>query len=421
MATYEIRDPVHGFIIYDGMEKAIINSRPFQRLRRIKQLSTTYLVYPGAVHTRFEHSLGVMELASRIFDLLVLKYGPHLTIALGLRDQSDLRRLRRILRLAALLHDIGHAPFSHGPESLLPGGHEQVTKRLIEETEIRQFVEDRYYHEGIRVHDVVPVAIGPKEAGVDSTAPVQFLTELITGTFGADRIDYLLRDSLHTGVKYGHFDADRFIHTLTFIEHPETGDPVVALKKGGVHAAEGLVLARYFMFQQVYFHKVRRVYDHHLTDFLGELLNGGSFPIEDPERYLRWDDAVVEHELVERGAAGASPIAKLIVQRNHYRVAYEVPLARLDEDLMDQMDYVARELQAEFGAEVWVDRAFRPFAPATELAIPVVDADRVTSWEQESHLFRTLPPLAFARVYARNEKALIEAVSAKAQRLLKTS
>ena len=323
--------------------------------------------------------------------------------------------------MAALLHDLGHAPFSHGPESLLPGGHEQATKRLIEETEVRDIIEDKFYREGIRVEDIVPVAIGPensKKAGLVSAADAQFLTELITGTFGADRIDYLLRDSLHTGVKYGHFDADRFIHTLTLVEHPVTGDPTVALQKGGVHAAEGLLLARYFMFQQVYFHKVRRIYDHHLTDFLSELLNGQGFPVEDPNSYLRWDDACVEHELVERGVSGKSSVASAILGRNHFRVAYEVPLARLNESLMDQIDSVAQQLQAQFGADVWVDHMFKPFAPATELAIPVVDEEKVTSWEEESRLLNTLPPLGFARVYCKDDRDLLDAVRSKAHELL---
>lgn len=415
---------MHGFILYDDMERALINSRPFQRLRRIKQLATTYLLYPGAVHTRFEHSLGVMDLATRIFDLLVLKHRAELEVALGLSDHADTKRLRRILRLAALLHDIGHAPFSHGPESLLPGGHEQMTKRLIEEGEIQQLVEDGFYQAGIKVKDILPVAIGPKEsqkAGLELSAQSQFLTEIITGTFGADRIDYLLRDSLHTGVKYGQFDADRFIHTLAFIAHPETGDPMVALEKGGVHAAEGLLLARYFMFQQVYFHKVRRIYDHHLTQFVTELLEGKGFPVTDLNAYLLWDDALVEHELVEWGSAGRSRVARDILARNHYRVAYEVPLAELDEDLADWVGPIVKQLQREFGEDVWVDYDYKPFAPARELGMPVVDGKKRTSWEQESRLLKTLPPLGFARVYARNDKPLRKAVESRARELVGSS
>lgn len=411
---------MHGFILFDDMEKAVINSRPFQRLRRIKQLATTYLVYPGAVHTRFEHSLGVMHLATRVFDLLRVKYGPFFMRAVGARDEADLARLRRILRLAALSHDVGHAPFSHGPEELLPGGHEQVTKRLLEETEVRDIIEERFYRMGIKVQDILPAAIGPEEAhkvGLIVGAESQFLTELITGTFGADRIDYLLRDSLHVGVKYGEFDSERFIHTLTLIEHPDTGGPVVALEKGGVHAAESLLLARYFMFQQVYYHKVRRVYDHHLTQFLNELLEGRGFPVEDVAAYLQWDDALVEHELVARGTSGASQVAKDILERRHYRVAYEVPPASLDENIGERMESLSHRLGQEFGNDVWVDWLYRPFAPARELAMPIVDGSKLTSWVRESRLLSTLPPIGFARVYARNDEELKKTVHERAEKL----
>lgn len=110
---YEIRDPIHGFVLFDELEKDLINSLPYQRLRRIKQLAMTHFVYPGAVHTRFEHALGVMELATMIFETLRKKQPTRFMAAFRLEADADVERARRVLRLAALLHDVGHAPFSH--------------------------------------------------------------------------------------------------------------------------------------------------------------------------------------------------------------------------------------------------------------------------------------------------------------------
>ena len=142
--TEEVRDPIHGFIIYNGLEKEIINSKPFQRLRHIKQLAFTDYVYPGATHTRFAHSLGVMEFATKIFDILVRKQGDVLKKGFGWND-GDIQRNRQLLRLSALLHDVGHAPFSHASESLFSNGqkHEDYSVKIIRETQIGNII-DQY-------------------------------------------------------------------------------------------------------------------------------------------------------------------------------------------------------------------------------------------------------------------------------------
>lgn len=410
---YEVRDPVHGFILYDDLERDLINSRPFQRLRRIKQLALTHLVYPGAVHTRFEHSLGVMEVATQLFDTIMQKGGPGLLQALGIEREGERERLRRVLRVAALLHDVGHPPFSHAPEEkLLPGGHEAMTARLIRETEIRSIIEEQHYRAGIRVEeDVIPVAVDPEFARVPLSAEHQFLTELITGVLGADRMDYLLRDSLHTGVKYGQFDLHRLAHTLTWVRHPATDDPVVGLEVGGVHAAEGLILARYFMFQQVYHHAVRRVYDHHLRQALTELLPGLMWPA-DPGEYLTWDDSRAESMILEAAASGRSKWARIIAGRLHFKVVFEAPEGDIQRYL-DQHAALTELLRDRFGDEVYVDKEDRPLVRNRELTLPVVRRDgRLSSWMKESKLFGVLPPLTFFRVYAARDEKLAHAVKA---------
>lgn len=341
---HEVRDPIHGFILYDDLERDLINSRPFQRLRRIKQLALTCLVYPGAFHTRFEHSLGVMEVASQLFDTLMRKGHFALLQALGITNEAERERLRRVLRVASLLHDLGHPPFSHAPEDLLPGGHEAFTAKLIRETEIKSIIEDEHYDAGISAeHDVIPVAVGPRFCTVLLSASHQFLTELITGVFGADRMDYLLRDSLHTGVKYGQFDLHRLVHTLTFTRSPETDDPVVALEAGGIHAAEGLILARYFMFQQVYYHHMRRIYDHHLRQALCAILAGQAWTA-DVSEYMRWNDSTAESLILEAAGSGKSRWAKIIAKKRGCRETVEAVLALKPHFNESDVEHALREL-----------------------------------------------------------------------------
>lgn len=405
----EVRDPVHGFIVYDRLERDLIDSKPFQRLRRIKQLAFTHLVYPGAVHTRFEHSLGVMEVASQLFDTLVQKGGYRLLHALGLRRQGEAERLRRVLRVAALLHDLGHAPFSHAlEETMLPGGHEEMTARLVRDTEIRTIIEDEHYRAGIRVEeDVIPVAVGPKYSGVTPTAVTQFLGELLTGVFGADRMDYLLRDSLHTGVRYGYFDLHRVVRTLSFVES-ETGEPAVALEVGGVHAAEGLILARYFMFQQVYCHPVRRVYDYHLSQALKGLFPDGRWP-SSPGEYLEWDDARVESELFHAPSNGRSRWAEILANRKHFKVVFDAPGGDV-ERYVERRGELGELLGGRFGEEVYVDSEYRQLVRDRELNVSVVGREGRSSWARESKIFGVLPPIAFFRVYAERRENLAEEV-----------
>src|SRR5688572_18348893 len=133
---YEVRDPVHGFIAYDALERAIIDTRPVQRLRHIKQLALTYQLYPGATHTRFEHALGVMHMVGQAFDTTHQHAAGDFRDWMGWNDPAQVDRQKRALRLAALLHDIGHAPFSHAGEGLFSGDipdHEWMTKALIED------------------------------------------------------------------------------------------------------------------------------------------------------------------------------------------------------------------------------------------------------------------------------------------------
>jgi uncharacterized protein len=215
----EIRDPIHVFVHFDAHEAKVIGSRPYQRLRNIHQLALTYLVYPGATHKRFEHCLGVMEVASRIYDVVTDPNNLHYDSVRKIVPWSDTRMLeywRKVLRCAALCHDMGHLPFSHAAEKeLLPAGwdHERLSNDLIVGSDLQPLWQELK----IQPDDVVKLALGPKKCKLKFSDWEAILSEIIVGdVFGADRIDYLLRDSYHAGVSYGKFDHYRLIDTFAF-------------------------------------------------------------------------------------------------------------------------------------------------------------------------------------------------------------
>jgi HD superfamily phosphohydrolase len=327
---HEIRDPIHIFIRLDSGERKVLNSRPFQRLRHIHQLALTYLVYPGATHRRFEHSLGVMELAGRVYDVVTHPANVHDTVRNVIHPQNsyDHQYWRRVLRMAALCHDIGHLPFSHAAEAeLLPEGwdHERLTLEIIRSNEMKSIWDDIK----IQTDDVAKLAIGPKKyrdtAFKDWEA---LLSEIIIGdAFGVDRMDYLLRDSHHAGVAYGKFDHYRLIDTLRILPKEEDGsiEPVLGIEEGGLHSAEALLLARYFMYTQLYFHPVRRIYDIHLKDFLREWLSEGHFPTE-IDAHLQMTDNEVTAAILQAARDSDLPgheSARRIINREHFRLLYQ--------------------------------------------------------------------------------------------------
>ena len=241
---HEMRDPIHGFIKISKQEKDLIDTEVFQRLRRIRQLAMTFLVYPGALHTRFDHSIGVMHIAGRICNKL---------------RESDPNRINEkdiaLVRLAALLHDIGHGPFSHVSEHLL----DEFTYDKTDKDKVREKI-----HEKITV-DIIQT--DPEIKTILEDAERNFVIEMIEGKekkwdwrrdivsseLDADKIDYLLRDSYFTGVKYGLYDLEKIIESCLITERSNTP---LAISSKGIYALEQLLLARHHMTYQVYWHRV---------------------------------------------------------------------------------------------------------------------------------------------------------------------
>jgi len=321
----------------DDDEREVVNSRPFQRLRYIHQLALTYLLYPGATHKRFEHSLGVMELASRVFDVVtnINNVTDQLRELLPqIKNPHELIYWRRVLRMAALCHDIGHLPFSHAAEKqLLPinWDHERLTRSLISSDEMKTIWNN--ITPPLRVNDIIKLAIGPKKASDLKFSDWEtILSEIIVGdAFGVDRMDYLLRDSHHLGVAYGRFDHYRLIDTLRILPSQPSdnkGDsiePVLGVEEGGIHSAEALLLARYFMFSQVYLHPIRRIYDIHLKDFLTSYLNNGKFSVDLPDHLSMTDNEVTSAflEAANNETLPGHEHAERLVKRKHFKVIYE--------------------------------------------------------------------------------------------------
>ena len=358
---YEIRCPIHGFIELNEWERDIINQPAFQRLRRIRQLGLTDYVYPGAMHTRFEHSLGVMHVATRMYDSIVARSAEVLKAELGYNDDG-LRRDRMIVRLAALLHDVGHAPLSHAAEEIMPTKpdgtrykHEDYTAAIIRQ-ELREVIEDHPINANydIRADDIAQIIEG-RAAPPRASRRLLFWRRILASQLDADRMDYLLRDSYHAGVRYGVYDIDRLINCLCAFAVEVEGDErkvVIGISEDGWHAAESLILARYYMFTQIYYHKTRRIYDYHIAEAMRSALPQQSLPPPRKiQQFLMYDDSWFLNK-VNSGRAG--PHGKRIKRRNHYRLVYATSETPTEEEIQRAMLLYERVRQAGID-EVYFD------------------------------------------------------------------
>ena len=387
----------------DDDERNIVNSPQVQRLREIHQLAMTYMVYPGASHKRFEHALGVMELAGRVYDVLVSpeNWLPEiralLTRELGREDQ----RLywRRVVRMAALCHDLGHLPFSHAAEhATLPEGwsHERISREIILSPQMRALWNSMTPPP--RAEDIAKLSVGPQKAREEFSDMEAVLSEIIVSdTFGTDRIDYLLRDSHHLGVGYGKFDHFRLIETMRILpksresETDHSDEPMLGVERGGLHGAEALLIARYFMFSQVYYHLVRRIYDSHLIDFLSAWL-GGYFPT-DIEQHSKYRDTEVIYALREASLDPTKPgheWAKRIATRDHFRLIYSGGNPRDRDIFPNPGQAIAAACQQRYGNSNVRHQAIKPGGPVSDF--PVLDHDgQVVSSRHLSDTLRSTP------------------------------
>lgn len=344
----EITDPVHRYINFSAIEREIIDSPIFQRLRRIRQLAGAHLVYPSAQHSRFEHSLGTMHIAGYAGESLLRK---------GFIDSED---DVQELRLAALLHDIGHGPFSHLFEEVLVSKcgmtHEDVGKKVILESEIRDIL-DRH---GFSPSDVCKLSFGESR--------LSFLNEIIVGGLSADIMDYLPRDSLFTGAEYGKIDYHRLVSSFEVVA---TGH--LAINKSALYSFESMLISRYEMFKAVYFHKTVRSAEVMLLHSMAQADDHLQMTRFDPDKFLNLTDEIILERICSLGLGeSAAKLARDYRDRRLLKCVYEKFLHKRDKlyNKMNSKDleYLRLRISDMAGVDedtVFVDASGAPSMPLT--------------------------------------------------------
>lgn len=352
-ATKKIYDAVHGFITFDEFEKALIDSLPFQRLHYVHQLGIAYLVYPGATHTRFEHSLGVMFLVTLMFDKICKSVRPDVFHFVPRKGSAEYLYWKRVLRMAALCHDLGHLPFSHVAEKDLlgPKGHEDWTIKIID-SEYLKPVWDKIrslpsHLEELTgrdlVEDIKKIAIGEQKwkalTGKNFDSWERIVSELITGDFfGADRIDYLLRDAKSTGVVYGLFDYHQLIETLRILPSADRGadELQLGIDENGLESCEALLLARHFMHQRIYQYSSVKAYNFHLRRYMKAHFSRKT--LENLDQFLEVSDINVLADLMKAAkdpSMSGHRDARSIIFREHRFRALALPDSMTEKELID--------------------------------------------------------------------------------------
>lgn len=348
--TMEIRDVVHGSIGVASSELPIIDSRYFQRLRQIKQLGFAENSFPSATHNRYIHSLGAMNTATLAFDTIF--GGPNARLSQGAPDRLRLSQLapeaharfRAVLRLAALLHDVGHGPLSHTTEFAMPdvallrvpqapsrqksrkATHEDYTLKIILDSGLTPLIEASGASQGFKplhIASLIEPQIDVQDDFFTETIDGEridfrpILNQLISSELDADRMDYLRRDSLHAGVSYGQFDFDWLVGNLT--SRVSDGKCYLALQHRALYSFEDFLISRFHMFLMVYFHYKSVIFDEMLRQYLESPECDYALPA-DIERYCDANDA----QLYAHLASSSSPWAKRISDRRPYRMLVEL-------------------------------------------------------------------------------------------------
>lgn len=266
----EIKDPLYGYVYITEAEKEVIDSYPMQRLHRLRQLAGAEFVYPGANHTRFEHSVGVMHLSRRLTE------NPNISQHLS-EDEAQM------IRIAALLHDVGHGPFSHIYEHLLvkflDKTHEDMTLWVIQQSGLSDLLNNLGYD---------PKIIGKLAVGTLKKPGKAFMDQIIRSAVDVDKLDFVVRDTYHTGAEYGYVDVFRLIHTLDVL------DENLAVNLGALSALESFILARVESFKSIYFHRVGRAAQIMLAMAMEKAKDElGLVDFQTPKQYLSMDDYTV--------------------------------------------------------------------------------------------------------------------------------
>ena len=302
-----IRDPLWNNIRVDALALQLVDTPVFQRLRYVRQLGLAYLVYPGATHTRFEHALGAYHLARTTLSLLDER---------GELSGVSLEE-RLITQAAALLHDVGHYPFSHALEEIGALHHEEVATPLVLEGVVGQMLTSAL---GPGTPERVLALIRGS-----SDSPLQ---GLVSGSLDLDKIEYLKRDALMCGVPYGEIDVDRLLNSLVLVDEPRTARRVVGVLEKGLSALESLLFAKYQMYRNVYWHHAVRSATAMYKRLVDEALAAGDV---DARALSTFDDEGLLHRLGQRGT---SPLLSALRERRLYKRVLECPAAELEDEAL---------------------------------------------------------------------------------------
>ena len=343
MTHLDIIDPIHDFVrVYDN-ELKIIDTPIFQRLRRIRQLSGAHLIYPGAQHTRFEHSLGVMHIASMAGQALAEK---------GIVSSDDIQNLR----LAGLLHDIGHGPFSHLFEEIFEEkrkiSHEDLGRDIILKTEIGDIISKNGFDKKL----ITKLAFGDSK--------FQFMNEIISGALSADMMDYLLRDGYFTGAEHAKIDHHRLTHSLDVYKNK------LALDKSSLVNFETMMISRYQMFKAVYFHKTVRAGEVMLLEAIDLAEGELGLSSMNLDEYLQLSDDVILAKLLNlpehnSKLKASKKIATDYLNRNLFKSVFESTLtgkAITKKRMQELRGEISKKSKIDIN-EIFVDSSNTPSIP----------------------------------------------------------
>jgi len=303
-----LRDPVWNNIRVDDLTLELVDTEVFQRLRYVRQLGWTYLVYPGATHSRFEHALGTHHLSRRTLALLC-----EAEDATSISEQEQ-----AIVRSAALLHDVGHYPFSHALEEIGALHHEDVARPLITDGAIASLLSSR-------LGDDAPTRVFDLIRGQSRSA----LQGLISGSLDLDKIEYLKRDAFMCGVPYGEIDVDRLTNSLVLVDDPATGRPAIGVQEKALSALESLLFAKYQMYRNVYWHHAVRSATAMYKRLVEDAIAAG---VVDDRSLAAYTDEGLMHRLE---SAFPTQLLAALKERKLYKRAAEWPAAELEDDTIE--------------------------------------------------------------------------------------
>lgn len=447
---FSINDPIHSRIPLSEVEQSVIDHRIFQRLRRIKALGLLEKVFPSARHSRFEHSIGVCHVAGKALKSLLLNQTDVADLSLWKKDDNyrpwskvseflDENRVQQI-RLAALLHDVGHGPFSHASEDIMPTrtalikNNKELPQFIVEalRKKTKQLNHDQADHEDYSLllswtilHDIQHRHHFINESYIIDTLAFKFeyvdpsntanhhafdlFRSFVDGDFDGDRMDYLLRDSYFCGVPYGQYDLVRLLEGLYVLEEVKSKKLILGLKRTSLAAFEDFLFARFQMHSQVYSHRIDGGYNSALTTLTTS--SRRKLPAE-IAKYAKIDD---ESFLFSSIMKPSSHIANMILDRAKWTLIYETTNQKNDTS-QDVFEAVQKKVGKAYCS---INKSNRPLRKPAVLEMPVVGANRISgeiSTEKLHHialLLKEFDALFFARrifVHPKKRKAAVKVV-----------